>query len=264
MLGSAVFLMLVIAAYIGAARHLRGHWFTKVPEKLGINVQSDASGYTLSHYDDRLRRTTYTLHAAKEVGYTDGKFSLHDVSVVLYGKKGDRRDRIYGQDFEYDQKDGVIRALGVVHIDLQAADAGGGPMASGAAKPEGTASSASADAKLVHVTTSGLVYLDKLGVASTDQPIEFEAGAMTGHATGADYSSDSGVLTLHSAVSMSGVASNRPVQLTAATAEFDEHSQQAFLTHAHYESQGEGGQPSRLRCTGGRTGRWRGWTRRAM
>ena len=239
LLGSAVLLMLVIAAYIGAARHLRHRLFAKVPAKLGINVQSDASGYTLSHYDDRLRRTTYTLHAAKEIGYTDGKFSLHDVSVVLYGKKGDRRDRIYGQDFEYDQKDGVIRALGVVHIDLQAADAGGGAAAA-SAEPEDAGASGSAGTKVMHVTTSGLVYLDKLGVASTDEPIQFEAGAMTGHATGADYSSDSGLLTLHSAVSMSGVAGNRPVDLTAATAEFDERRQQAFLTHAQYESPGEG------------------------
>src|ERR1039458_4481935 len=90
----------------------------------------------------------------------------------------------------------------------------------------------------MHVTTSGLVYLENLGLASTNDPIEFQAGAMTGHATGADYSSDSGLLTLHSAVSMSGMSAGRPVTVTAATAEFNERSQQAFLTHAQYDSTG--------------------------
>ena len=237
LVGSAVFLLLVIAAYIGAAHHLRHHWLATLPAKLGVNVVSDASGWTYSPSIGS--QTPYTIHAAKQVGYADGKFTLHDVSVMLYGKKGDRRDHIFGQDFEYDQKAGVIRALGVVHIDLQAADAtGSGPMANASAKPEGPESAESGGAKVMHVTTSGLVYLENLGLASTNDPIEFQAGAMTGHATGADYSSDSGLLTLHSAVSMSGMSAGRPLTVTAATAEFNERSQQAFLTHAQYDSTG--------------------------
>ena len=237
LVGSAVFLLLVIAAYLGAAHHLRHHWLATLPAKLGVNVVSDASGWTYSPSIGS--QTPYTIHAAKQVGYADGKFTLHDVSVMLYGKKGDRRDHIFGQDFEYDQKAGVIRALGVVHIDLQAADAtGSGPAANASAKPEGPESAESGGAKVMHVTTSGLVYLENLGLASTNDPIEFQAGAMTGHATGADYSSDSGLLTLHSAVSMSGMSAGRPVTVTAATAEFNERSQQAFLTHAQYDSTG--------------------------
>jgi lipopolysaccharide export system protein LptA len=237
LVGSAVFLLLVIAAYLGAAHHLRHHWLATLPAKLGVNVVSDASGWTYSPSIGS--QTPYTIHAAKQVGYADGKFTLHDVSVMLYGKKGDRRDHIFGQDFEYDQKAGVIRALGVVHIDLQAADAtGSGPMANASAKPEGPESAESGGAKVMHVTTSGLVYLENLGLASTNDPIEFQAGAMTGHATGADYSSDSGLLTLHSAVSMSGMSAGRPLTVTAATAEFNERSQQAFLTHAQYDSTG--------------------------
>ena len=88
---------------------------------------------------------------------------------------------------------------------------------------------------------------------------------MTGHATGADYSSDSGVLMLHSAVSMEGVAGGRPVALTAATAEFDDRNQQTFLTQATYESQGRTAEAGAGHAVSrGRTGRWRGWRRRAM
>ena len=234
LLGSAVFLLLVIAAYVGVAHHLRRSLLKRLPGQLGINIVSEANGYDTCRSNGA--RTIFCLHAAKQFGYTNGKIALHDVSVILYGQKGDRRDRIYGDDFEYDPKNGVIRALGVVHIDLQAADATGAPTADAAAKPGEFAEATGA--KVVHVTTSGLVYLQNLGVAATNDPIEFQAAGMTGHATGADYSSDSGLLALHSAVSMSGISAGQPVTVTAATAQFDEHSQQAFLTHAQYESQG--------------------------
>ena len=43
--GSAVFLLLVIAAFVGSARYLR-HLRVKLPEKLGINVVRETDGYT--------------------------------------------------------------------------------------------------------------------------------------------------------------------------------------------------------------------------
>ena len=91
---------------------------------------------------------------------------------------------------------------------------------------------------MLHVTTSGLVYMEKLGVAATGEYIEFEVGGMKGHATGADYTSDSSMLMLHSAVSMSGITAGRPVTLTAASAEFDDRNHETFLTQAKYQSQG--------------------------
>ena len=76
-------------------------------------------------------------------------------------------------------------------------------------------------------------------MAATGEPIEFKSGGLTGHATGADYSSDTGVLILHSAVSISGLAGKRPVLVTAATAEIDSRSQQTLLTHAKYTCEGQ-------------------------
>ena len=238
LLGSAVFLVLVIAAFIGAARYVKHRLLRDLPAKLGINVQSDANGWTASRSIGPI--TIYRVHAAKWERRTDGTMALHNVSILLYGKKGDRRDRVYGDEFEYDQNAGVLRATGLVHIDLQSAvTAAAGEKGAAAADASDTmAEGAAADAKVLHVTTSGLVYLEKLGVAATSEYIEFQAGGMKGHATGADYSSDSGMLMLHSAVSMNGLAGGRPVNVTAAAAEFDDRSQQALLTHAKYESQG--------------------------
>lgn len=244
LLGSAVFLMLVIAAYIVHARFIGLRNRVKIPANLGIDIVRESGGWTMCRSDGP--RTLYCIHAAKADQVKSGKVALHDVAIVLYGKKGDRRDRIYGKDFEYDEKAGVVRALGLVHIDMRVADGGAG---SGAPTGEQAASDADKglpegshaedlDPKLLHVTTSGLVYLEKLGVAATSEPIDFETGTISGHATGADYSSDSGMLLLHSAVSMSGVESGHPVLLNAAAAEFDQRNQQAHLTKAKYSSEG--------------------------
>jgi len=227
LLGSAGFLVLVIAAFLGSARYLRHHRLA-LPARLGINIVSETDGYTVSQWDDVKKRTLFTIHAAKEVEHSDKKFTLHDVSITLYGENQDRNDRIYGDEFEYDQKAGVVRAIGLVNLDLQAAQANAGKAAAGAA-----------NAKVVHVTTSNLVYLQKLGVAATNEYIEFQSGAMKGHATGADYNSDTGVLTMHSSVSMSGVAGKQPVQVTAAKAEVDNRNQEIFLTGARCVSLGQ-------------------------
>ena len=122
LLVGAGLLVVVIAAFLGYAHH-RAHRFLKdLPQKLGVDVRRETNNVT---YSQTLQgRTVYTIHAAKAVERADGKMTLHDVGIVLYGRKQDRADRIYGNEFEYDQKNGVVRAIGEVHIDLEAPQAG--------------------------------------------------------------------------------------------------------------------------------------------
>jgi lipopolysaccharide export system protein LptA len=242
LLGSAVFLVLVIGGFIGTARYVRHRLKNALMTKLGVTIDNGSINVAYSHTEQG--RTIYTLHAATEkpVPGSNGVIALHDVSIVLYGKKGDRSDRIYGDDFEYDRNSGVVRAKGLVHIDLQAAGGKGATASPAGAAPDAGKDSGKPDAaaggRVLHVTTSSLVYMEKLGVAATGEYIEFQVGGMKGHATGADYASDSGLLMLHSAVSMEGIEAGRPVKLTAGSAEFDNRNQETFLTQAKYESQG--------------------------
>jgi len=235
LLAGAGLLVAVIVAFLGYA-HYRAHRFLAgLPAKLGADIRQETNGFTYSQSDGK--RTIYTIHASKAVEHKDGRYTLHDVGIVLYGRKSDRADRIYGSEFEYDQKEGVVRAMGEVHLDLQAPEA-----QSANAKMDYAAGKDLADrhevdsAHLIHVTTSGLVYLQKLGVAATDEAIEFEAGGMKGQAVGADYTSDTGVLVLHSAVRLAGVERGRPAVLTAARAELDRENQRVTLDGAKYVS----------------------------
>jgi lipopolysaccharide export system protein LptA len=244
LLVGAGLLVVVIAAFVGYG-HYRAHRFlTNLPQKLGIDIRQETNNFTYSQSVEG--RTVYTIHAAKAVERLDGMMRLHDVGIVLYGRKQDRADRIYGKEFEYDQKNGVVRAIGEVHIDLQAPQATDAnakmDYAAGKDLPGAAGHVAGAhesiDERLIHVTTSGLVFLQKLGVAATDQDIEFASGGMTGHAVGADYNTDTGVVVLHTAVRVNGLQHDRPVVLTASHAVLDRPGQTVVLTQAKYRGVG--------------------------
>lgn len=222
----AALLILVIAGFLGYARYRTHRFLAGLPGKLGIDIRRETNGYTFSKSVGP--HTTMTLHAAKAVEHKDGKLTLHDVSMVLYGRKQDRADRISGAEFEYDQQTGVVRAMGEVQIDLQA-PAHGQP--TGAASPAGRE-----DRSIVHVKTSGLVFLQRLGVAATDQELEFRFGAMTGRAHGAEYNSDTGIIILQSAVEAHGEERGAPVTLLASHAELDRPRLLATATDARYTS----------------------------
>jgi lipopolysaccharide export system protein LptA len=245
LLVGAGLLVMVIAAFLGYA-HYRAHRFlTQLPGKLGIDVRQETNHWTYSQTAGG--KTIYTIHAAKSIQHRDGKYTLHDVGIVVYGKNQDRADRIYGGEFDYDPAAEVIRAMGEVFIDLQAPEAqdrnakmdyAAGKDLHGSEASAGDAvggkAAAGRDGRLIHIKTSGLVYMQKLGVAATDKDIEFTSGGLVGHAVGADYNSDTGVVKLHSAVKVNGLEHDRPVVLTASDAVLDRQGGTAVLSQAKY------------------------------
>jgi lipopolysaccharide export system protein LptA len=250
LLVGAGLLVMVVAAFLGYA-HYRAHRFlTQLPGKLGIDVRQETNNWTYSQTAGG--KTIYTIHAAKSIQHKDGKYTLHDVGIVVYGKNQDRADRIYGSEFDYDPAAELIRAMGEVFIDLQAPEAqdrnakmdyAAGNDLHGAEASEGKAATGN-DGRLIHIKTSGLVYMQKLGMAATDKDIEFTSGGLVGHAVGADYNSDTGVVKLHSAVKVNGLEHDRPVMLTASEAVLDRQGETAVLSQAKYVevggSQGDG------------------------
>jgi len=240
LLAGAGLLVLVIVAFLGYARYKVHRALVELPGKLGATITKEFNGWTWSQSDGK--KTIFTIHASKAVEHKDGTVSLHDVNMILYGKKGDRADRISGDDFEYDTKSEVIRAVGVVHIDLQAPEAQG-TNTSESAKHLAGASAAQEDAgagsHVIHIKTSGLVYLKSLGIAATNEGIEFAFGGFTGHAVGAEYNSDTGHVVLQTAVTVSGLDKGHPVALAASHGELDRASEIAVFDNARYSSAGE-------------------------
>lgn len=225
LLTGVIVLLVALTGIVFFARWKTRKFLHDLPGKMGADIRSQANGYT---YSQSVKgRTLFTVHAAKAIQRQNGKTTLHDVSLTLYGPVGSNRaDTIRGAEFEYDQPNGVVRATGEVFMDL-ASPADDHVAVDGKAKPAG---------KRITATTSGLIFLQKLGVAATDQPIHLQYGELRGGATGADFETDTGVLRLRSNVQMDGVQDRQPLHLRAASAELDRTTRVATLHTADVTS----------------------------
>ena len=230
-------LAIVLAALFGLARYRAGRVWQRILARNGVNLVQESNGVTWSQ--SKGGRTVFTLHAAKSVPHGGGHYTLQDAVLILYGKNG-RNDRVSGKQFEYDETEGVLRALGEVHMDLQAPDAPGSHHG-GAAPPElsfapedGTAM----DPALIHVRTSGLVYTRKLGVAATDQPTEFRFQGITCTSRGAEFDSGRNTLRLLADVHLTGALRAAPFTLLATRAVLDRTANTTDLLEPRMSSDG--------------------------
>ncbi len=187
---AVVFVCLVVAGTYFYARHRVQNALKRVPEKIGINIQQSAQGFTISK--SQQGRTLFRLQASKAVQFKQGgQIELHDVAITLYGRDSSRFDQVYGKDFEYDQQSGDVTGKGEVSIDLQA-------------NPQGVLNPDQAPPKELknplHLKTTGLVFNQKTGNAWTPEEIDFSVPQASGSAVGAEYIANQGVLTLKSQV----------------------------------------------------------------
>ncbi len=225
-------LVLVIAAFLGYARYEKARFLKGISgavAKMGINVKQQGGVFTFTKSVGS--NTTMTIQGSKEVTLKDGKMVLYDVSILFYDRKQGRTDQMRAGEAEYDPSTGVGRADGEVQLDLQQ------PSAEGQAKM----APGSKDDRVVHAKMQGVVFLKNMGVAATEKDVDFQVRGMTGHAVGAEYNVDSGVLVLQSTVRMVGVNKGKPAELTAARAEYNHLEQKATLTQVKYVSAGKGG-----------------------
>lgn len=187
---AAIVVIAVSLAYYLYGRVRAWRAVERAPGSMGIEVQQSTQGFTLSKSE--AGRTIFTVHASKAVQYREGgRAELHNVSILVYGRRSDRFDQIYGDSFEYDPNSGDIVAHGDVAIDLEG-DAQG-PVRPDQATPVELKNP-------IHLKTSGLVFNQKTGAATTRERIEFHIPQATGSAVGASYDSKSNLLTLGSAV----------------------------------------------------------------
>jgi lipopolysaccharide export system protein LptA len=144
--------------------------------------------------------------------------------MTFYGRQPGEDDHVYGSVVEYDEKEGVARAQGEVNMDLHAPKA---LTSGGHTHPEqGPAGGKTDDSTLIHVRTSGLVYLRKLGLATTDQQVEIRYGGVLCTARGAEFNTDQSTLRLLADIQVSGETNGQPVQ--------DDRDQRLHGPHRRY------------------------------
>ena len=215
-----------------------------LPKRLGIEIQQETNGvtYTQSHGG----HTLFKIHAAKVVELKKGSATLHDVRIELYGDNGDRVDRIEGAEFEYDEKAGTARATGPVEITLMRPGEApaiahkanpGQALSKGASTPLASAAEA-VEAGQIHVKTSGLMFDQKSGLASTAERVEFQMAQGQGSSLGATYESGKGLLVLNNQVELATHRGQETVNLRAAHAEFERGDQVCRMRQAEVDARG--------------------------
>jgi lipopolysaccharide export system protein LptA len=188
--GAAIAAVLIVAGVYFHARRRAESVLQEIPEKIGLNIQQTANGFSISK--SAQGRTLFKIEANKAVQFKQGNsVELHNVTITLFGRDSSRYDRIYGDDFEFNQSTGIITGKGEVQIDLEA-----NPQ--GLLSPDQTVPQ---DLKNpIHLKTSGLIFNQKTGDASTTEKVDFDLAQATGSAVGVRYVAKSNDLTLESQV----------------------------------------------------------------
>jgi lipopolysaccharide export system protein LptA len=218
-------LIAALVVFLAVGRWKSHFILREIPKRLGANIQQEANGvtYTQAHGG----HTLFKIHASKVVQLKQGgRAILHDVQIELYGEDGARVDRIAGEEFEYDQKNGTAKAPGPVEITLTrpgeapAVRPRAVPGRPGKETPLGNVARTASEGE-IHVKTSGLVFDQKSGIATTDQHVEFAIAQGNGSSLGATFDSEKGQLILDRAVELNVRQGPRKVLLHARHAEFD-------------------------------------------
>src|SRR5262249_44977525 len=121
----------VLAILVAAGFYLRSvvpSWSQPVvpPKEIPKDVERIAAGFSFSKSEGG--RTLFKVSAASLEQFKDGeRVELHDASIIVYGREGDRADQIRGSDFQYDKTTGDVTAKGEVEIDLSANSPLAGP-----------------------------------------------------------------------------------------------------------------------------------------
>ena len=234
---AGVVLVVVLGVFLGLHKLKNPVNRKDLPHRLGFNVQQEANGFTFSHALGA--HAQYEIHASKVIQLKQGnRLLLHDVKIKLYGDDGKQFDRIEGGEFEYDQQAGLAKAAGPVQITLSHLDVAPSvapkarTLADKAKQNALTAAAANSAKGEIDVRTSGLVFNQNTGVASTEAQVQFSTLQGSGSAVGASYDSKAGYLVLEHAVQMNTHRGNQPVEIHAQRADLKRDDELCHLDGA--------------------------------
>jgi lipopolysaccharide export system protein LptA len=183
---SAGVAILVVVAVAGV--YLRGVWVAKqaakkAPPAVPATIEQRSNEFSFSKVEGQ--RTLYTVRASRTTEFKEGSRNLlEDVSITVYGKKGERNDMLRTRACDFISSTGKIGCAGEVQISLQ------------------TRGTPPASAKAIQIVTSGISFDRDSGLVRTDKPVTFRWPAGEGRAVGVQYDSNDGTLRLDHNVEM--------------------------------------------------------------
>jgi lipopolysaccharide export system protein LptA len=178
----------ILLAVVVVGVYLRRVWLAKQAEKkappaVPATVEQRSAEFSFSKVEGQ--RTIYTVRASHTTEFKEGSRNLlEDVSITVYGKKGERNDTLRTRACDFISSTGKVGCAGEVQFNLQ----GSSPL--------------NTTANSIQVVTSNISFDRNSGVAQTDRPVTFHWPAGEGRAVGVQYDSNTGMLLLSRSVEM--------------------------------------------------------------
>ncbi|MGD1104518.1 MAG: LPS export ABC transporter periplasmic protein LptC [Terriglobia bacterium] len=192
-----------------------------IPPSPAPDVHQQLSGYTLTRSDEG--RPVFTIHAARTVSYQQSKATvLEDVTVEVFGRKGDRGDILRTHRCEYNPQSGDFLSSGPVEIEMSAHSS----------DVPGTGLRGK---HRIFIETSKVAYHQEDELAETDEPVKFRMGPASGTALGLVYATRDGWIELKHDVAVDLLqgtekAPQPPIHLAASALRYDKEGGLVTLT----------------------------------
>jgi lipopolysaccharide export system protein LptA len=193
----------------------------QTPPSPAADVNRQFSGYTFTRSDQG--RPVFTVHAARTVSYQQSKSTtLQDVTVEVFGRKGDSGDILRTHECQYNSQSGDFFGSGPVEIELSA-------------NSKDIPGSGLKGKHRIFLETSKVSYHQDEEIAETDQPVTFHMGPASGNAVGMIYATRDGWLELRHNVVVDLVQGSEkspqpPIHLTASALRYDKDDGRVALT----------------------------------
>src|SRR5690348_16490027 len=158
---AATIALVVVLVYL--QRRRSGISGEKNVKPVPASVAQQSAGFTFSRNIGA--QTLFTVHAQQATQFKDANRSLlENVSIEIFGARGERDDSVRADECNYEPETGSIRCHGVVQIALRNAKSRAG--AGAGARAEGR------DDSGLELQTSDILFDRDSGKVSTDKPVE--------------------------------------------------------------------------------------------
>ncbi|MEP7271380.1 MAG: LPS export ABC transporter periplasmic protein LptC [Acidobacteriota bacterium] len=200
---SMVFLLgtvgVIVTTIIRRSRLVQSPPPVKAAAMLSDQIISITEGYRYTTTENGKRK--FQLVAARDTSYADGRHELESLDLTAYAADGNENLRIFADHGAYRQDQGTVNLSGHVKVTNR----------------EG-----------LEVLTESMVYSQKEDIASTDAPVQFKRGALSGSSTGAIFNAKLHGLALHKDVQVVNAPPEKakdgvPVIIRGAKADFAEN-----------------------------------------
>jgi len=184
------------------------------------DVNQQLSGYTFTRFEQG--RAVFTVKAARTLAYQQSKSTtLEDVTVEVFGRKGNNSDILRTHQCEYNTQSGDFLGSGPVEIEL-------------GAHSSDLPGTGLRGKHRVFLETSKVAYHQNDALAESDESVKFRMGPASGTALGMIYATRDGWVELkHNVVADlkqgADQAPQPPIHLTASALRYDKEGGQVTL-----------------------------------